>query len=93
MLAELGHMLDAYVGGKSRGGHAVYIAPQDDAQATALSDTMPALEKEQRPGGEVFRVGSYHSLAYAELVCGWYRDAGYTTTVENERGAVDAAGS
>jgi hypothetical protein len=82
IMSELGGLLDDYIGGTKSAQFAVLIAPQSSAQDTALREILPKHGKEQRLGGEVFRVGQYYSREYADMVCGWYRDTGYLTISE-----------
>jgi hypothetical protein len=84
MMEELGGMIQDYVGGTSSAGFHVFIAPQSTEQETAVVETMPNMKKERRLGGEVFRVGQYHSRDYARMVCSWYRDAGHLTIMERD---------
>lgn len=63
MLEELGGMIEDYVGGTSSANFHVFIAPKSADQEDAVAETMPHLKKERRLGGEVFRVGQYHSRA------------------------------
>lgn len=81
-MAELGGLLDDYVAGTRSATFTVLIAPQSAEQEVALAEILPNASKEQRLGGRVFRVGQYYSRAYADMVCGWYRDTGYLTINE-----------
>ncbi|MGB5626778.1 MAG: hypothetical protein WBM61_13655 [Woeseiaceae bacterium] len=83
IMNELGGLIDDYVSGTKSASFAVLIAPQNSAQEVALCEILPINTKEQRLGGEVFKVGQYYSREYADMVCGWYRDTGYLTI--NER--------
>ena len=82
MMDELGGMIGSYVSGSETTGYHVFIAPQSPLQEAALEEIMPGLAKQQRLGGEVLVVGSYHSRAYADMVCDRYRQAGYLTVAE-----------
>ena len=82
IMEELTGLIDDYVGGTQNAGFAVLVAPQSRAQETALREILREHHKEQRLGGEVFAVGRYYSRAYADMVCGWYRDTGYLTINE-----------
>lgn len=85
MMEELGGMIGNYVSGSGEAGHRVFIAPQNPRQEAALEEIMPDLKKQQLLGGEVLVVGSYHSHAYAQLVCDRYREAGYLTVAEQSQ--------
>jgi hypothetical protein len=82
IMNELGGLIDDYVSGTKSASFAVLIAPQNSAQEVALCEILPINTKEQRLGGEVFKVGQYYSREYADMVCGWYRDTGYLTINE-----------
>ncbi len=82
IMNELGGLLEDFVGGTKSASFAVLIAPQSAAQDQALREILPDHGKEQRLGGEVFKVGQYYSRAYADMVCGWYRETGYLTINE-----------
>lgn len=82
IMDELGGLIDDYVKGTKSASFAVLIAPQNRAQEAALRDILAKDTKEQRLGGQVFKVGEYYSRDYADMVCGWYRDTGYLTIHE-----------
>jgi len=83
IMQELGGMIDDYVAGTKSASYLVLIAPQISAQEIALREMLPEQSKENRLGGEVFKVGRYYSMDYADMVCGWYRDTGYLTIKED----------
>ena len=87
VMEELNGLIDGYVTGSVGEQYNVLIAPQSDQQEHALSDLLPDLHKENRLGGEVFVVGRYYSHAYAEVVCAWYREAGFLTVSERDAGS------
>ena len=90
IMEEMGGLIEEYAGGTTNAGFAVLVAPQSRAQETALKEILQQHDKEQRLGGEVYTVGHYYSRAYADMVCGWYRDTGYLTI--NETLGEDPAG-
>jgi hypothetical protein len=85
MIDELGGLIDDYAGGTRNATYAVLVAPQSGDQETALKEILREYHKETRLGGQVYTVGHDYSRAYADMVCGWYRDAGYLTNNENLR--------
>lgn len=86
IMTELAGLLDDYAAGTKSASFTVLIAPQSQAQEVALHEILPRHDKEQRLGGEVFRVGQYYSREYADMVCNWYRDTGYLTINEAVEG-------
>lgn len=85
MMEELGGTIGNYISGSEKAGFHVFIAPQNQSQEAALEEIMPDLKKQQLLGGEVLIVGSYHSRAYAQMVCDRYREAGYLTVAEERQ--------
>ena len=82
IIEELRGLIDDYVGETENAGFLVVIAPQSRAQESTLKQILKDYERIQRLGGYVYVVGRYYSHAYAEMVCSWYRDAGYLTINE-----------
>ena len=82
IMEEMGGLIDDYVGDTKTAGFAVLIAPQSHAQEVALKEILREHHKVRRLGGEVYTIGHYYSQAYADMVCGWYRDTGYLTINE-----------
>jgi hypothetical protein len=91
IMTELTGLIDDYVGGTKSAPYVVLVAPQSPAQELALQELLQQHTKEQRLGGEVYTVGHYHSHAYADMVCGWYRDTGYLTINEQHLEATSPA--
>ena len=86
IIDELSGLIGDYVGKTENTGFLVLIAPQSSAQESTLQEILKDCERMARLGGYVYVVGRYYSQAYAEMVCSWYRDAGYLTINEQRTG-------
>ncbi|MBM2814013.1 MAG: hypothetical protein HW421_775 [Ignavibacteria bacterium] len=61
----------------------VLIVPQKHEQEELISDMLPEATMIQISGGNAFRIGSYYSHKYAEMICNQYRDMKLFTIVFN----------
>jgi hypothetical protein len=82
ILAEVGGMLESYVGGGALGARfAVALVPQSDDQERAIRAVLPDLHPEELAGGSAYVVGRYFSGRFAEIVSERYRSLNVFTTV------------
>jgi hypothetical protein len=57
----------------------VVVAPQNQDQDSAISGLLPDVEKSEVAGGSVYKVGSYYSKNFADVICSQYRSLGFFT--------------
>ena len=67
MAAEIGGMIDAYLGG-GEAPWAVVLVPQSDLQDEAIRSLAPGIEPTSMRGGRAYLVGRHHSRDYADVV-------------------------
>lgn len=59
--------------------YTVIIAPQNRRQDAAIATLLPTAEKIEIAGGSGYKVGSYYSHDFAEVICTQYRALGFFT--------------
>jgi len=80
MLGEVnGLLLDYMDPTNSPMKFAVVIAPQSRDQDVAIASLLPQLQKIEVAGGSGYKIGSFYSQDYANLICDQYRALGYFT--------------
>ena len=91
VLDETRNLLKAHLAGKNSAQHHVLLVPQSNAQIKAISDLHPNLPLATDHMGTVFKIGSYHTRAYARVVRRWYSDSGFLCLVVDQAEADDSA--
>lgn len=80
ILGEVRGFLQNYIDDSGTGaGFTVVIAPQNRKQDEAIAALLPDAEKIEVAGGMGYRVGSYYSHDFAEVICDQYRSLGFFT--------------
>ena len=79
ILGEVRSFLQSYIDDSGSAEFTVVIAPQNRKQDAAIAALLPNAEKIQVAGGLGYRVGSFYSHDYAEVICDQYRELGYFT--------------
>jgi len=62
-----------------RANYTVVIAPQNRNQDAAIAALLPDVQKVEIAGGLGYRVGSFYSQDYADVICDQYRALGFFT--------------
>ncbi|MGS2719803.1 tellurite resistance TerB family protein [Paraglaciecola aestuariivivens] len=89
VLNETRDLLNAHLAGSKLAQHHVLLVPQSKAQIKAISDLHPHLPLATDHMGTVFKVGCYHTRAYARVVKQWYSDSGFLSLVVDQTEAKD----
>lgn len=80
ILQEVDGLLHSYVNDSDEQARfAVVIAPQNDAQDSAIAALLPDIEKTEVAGGSAYMVGQFFSQGYADVICKQYRALGFFT--------------
>ena len=80
ILGEVRGFLQNYIDDSGTSGEfTVVIAPQNRKQDEAIAALLPDAEKIEVAGGMGYRVGSYYSHDFAEVICDQYRSLGFFT--------------
>jgi hypothetical protein len=80
ILAEVHGFLLSYIDNSAiKANYSVIIAPQNRNQDAAISALLPNAEKIEVAGGSGYRVGSFYSQDYADVICDQYRELGFFT--------------
>jgi len=80
ILAEVHGFLLSYIDSSAiKANYSVIIAPQNRNQDAAISALLPNAEKIEVAGGSGYRVGSFYSQDYADVICDQYRELGFFT--------------
>lgn len=89
ILEEVRELLRDYSDKKeTRANCTVVVVPQSQDQDTAIAALLSDTEKTELAGGSGYKVGSYFSRNYAEMICEQYRTLGFFT-INMVRGSDD----
>lgn len=83
----LGYIDDSEI----QANYTVIIAPQNQKQDAAIATLLPDAQKIDVAGGSGYRVGSFYSQDYADVICDQYRALGFFT-IDLMRDASDFRG-
>ena len=80
ILEEVHKFLLSYIDDSEiQANYSVIIAPQNRKQDAAIGTLLPDAQKIDVAGGSGYRVGSFYSQDYADVICGQYRALGFFT--------------